>query len=158
MGSSSQNPMHCWTQGGTATQRHQVSACVSTHRCMEVHWKMRHAAHFASKTVPGALPSHRSRPDSGSLLSGAPGRPSFFLAGEGLRKLQAVLKLAPAWKGENVIVIVPKDQELLSDTVEPAPGAVCTSPVQTYLDLSIAGERGAEAADHLRQERLSWPK
>jgi hypothetical protein len=53
---------------------------------------------------------------------------------------------------------VPKDLGLLADTIEPAPGAVCTSPIQTYLDLSIAGERGAEAAEHLRQERLSWPK
>jgi hypothetical protein len=33
---------------------------------------------------------------------------------------------------------------------------VCTSPVQTYLDLAAAGERGQEAADHLRQERLQW--
>ncbi|MDA4631000.1 hypothetical protein NZA98_07735, partial [Escherichia coli] len=32
----------------------------------------------------------------------------------------------------------------------------CTSSVQTYLDLAIAGERGAEAADHLRKEKLSW--
>jgi len=83
----------------------------------------------------------------------------YFLADdEGLLKLQVALKLAPASKGENVVVIVPKDLGLLTDTVEPAPGAVCTSAVQTYLDLSIAGERGAEAADHLRKERLSWPK
>ncbi|HMM73554.1 MAG TPA: hypothetical protein PKC22_15270 [Rhodocyclaceae bacterium] len=82
----------------------------------------------------------------------------FFADTEGLRKLQEALKLAPALKGENVIVLVPKDEGLLADTVEPAPGAVCTNPVQTYLDLSIAGERGAEAADHLRQEKLSWPK
>ncbi|WP_398311007.1 type IV toxin-antitoxin system AbiEi family antitoxin [Zoogloea sp.] len=81
----------------------------------------------------------------------------FFADDEGLNKLQVALKLTPASKGENVIVTVPKDLGLLADTVEPAPGAVCTSPVQTYLDLSIAGERGAEAADHLRQERLSWP-
>lgn len=82
----------------------------------------------------------------------------FFADEEGLRKLRAMLKLAPALKGENVIVTVPKDLGLLTDTVEPAPGAICTSPVQTYLDLSIAGERGVEAANHLRQERLSWPK
>ncbi|MEW9898008.1 type IV toxin-antitoxin system AbiEi family antitoxin [Chitinivorax sp. PXF-14] len=82
----------------------------------------------------------------------------FFADDEGLRKLQAALKLTPASKGENVVVTVPKDLGLLADTVEPAPGAVCTSPIQTYLDLSIAGERGAEAADHLRQERLSWLK
>ena len=82
----------------------------------------------------------------------------FFADEEGLRKLQAALKLAPASKGENVVITVPKDSGLLADTIEPAPGAVCTSPIQTYLDLSIAGERGSEAAEHLRQERLSWPK
>jgi hypothetical protein len=43
------------------------------------------------------------------------------------------------------------------DTVEPAQGVICTSPVQTYLDLAIAGERGREAAEHLRHERLAWP-
>jgi hypothetical protein len=89
---------------------------------------------------------------------GRTGTHYFFADDEGLRKLQAALKLTPTSKGENVVVTVPKDLGLLADTVEPAPGAVCTSPVQTYLDLSIAGERGAEAADHLRQERLSWPK
>lgn len=89
---------------------------------------------------------------------GRTGTHYFFADEDGLRKLKAALKLAPASKGENVAVIVPKDLELLADTVEPAPGAVCTSPVQTYLDLSIAGERGAEAADHLRRERLSWPR
>lgn len=89
---------------------------------------------------------------------GRTGTHYFFADEDGLRKLQAALKLAPTSKGENVVVTVPKDAGLLADTIEPAPGAVCTSPVQTYLDLSIAGERGAEAADHLRQEKLSWPK
>jgi len=89
---------------------------------------------------------------------GRTGTHYFFADEEGLRKLQAALKLAPASKGENVTITVPKDLGLLADTIEPAPGAVCTSPIQTYLDLSIAGERGAEAAEHLRQERLSWPK
>lgn len=82
----------------------------------------------------------------------------FFADPEGLNKLQAALKLTPTSKGENVVVTLPKDLGLLVDTIEPVPGAVCTSPIQTYLDLSIAGERGAEAADHLRQERLSWPQ
>ena len=89
---------------------------------------------------------------------GRTGTHYFFADEDGLEKLQAALKLAPASKGENVVVLVPKDTGLLTDTIEPAPGAICTSPVQTYLDLSIAGERGAEAAEHLRQERLSWPK
>ncbi|MNL27548.1 hypothetical protein D3C87_1491450 [compost metagenome] len=89
---------------------------------------------------------------------GRTGTHYFFADEDGLRKLQAALKLAPAAKGENVIITVPKDTGLFADTIEPVPGAVCTSLVQTYLDLSIAGERGAEAADHLRQEKLSWPK
>lgn len=82
----------------------------------------------------------------------------FFADAEGLRKLRAALELAPAQKGENVIVTVPKDAGLLIDTVEPLPGAVCTSPIQTYLDLSIAGERGVEAAEHLRLKWLPWPR
>ena len=83
----------------------------------------------------------------------------YFVADEaGLRKLQTALRLERVSKGENVIITVPKDLGLLADTVEPAPGAICTSAVQTYLDLSIAGERGAEAAEHLRLERLAWPK
>lgn len=89
---------------------------------------------------------------------GRTGTHYFFADEAGLRKLQAALKLAPVSKGENVIVTMPKDLGLLADTIEPAPGAICTSAVQTYLDLSIAGERGAEAAEHLRLERLSWPK
>ena len=89
---------------------------------------------------------------------GRTGMHYFFADQEGLRKLQTALKLAPVSKGDNVVITVPKDLGLLADTVEPAPGAVCTSPLQTYLDLSIAGERGTEAADHLRQERLTWPK
>ena len=89
---------------------------------------------------------------------GRTGTHYFFADENGLRELQAALKLAPAAKGENVVIIVPKDTGLFADTIEPAPGTVCTSPVQTYLDLSIAGERGAEAADHLRKKKLSWPK
>lgn len=76
----------------------------------------------------------------------------------GLERLQVVLKLSPTAKGENVVVTVPKDVGLFRDTIQPAPGIVCTGPVQTYLDLCVAGERGREAADHLRRERLSWPK
>jgi hypothetical protein len=81
----------------------------------------------------------------------------FYATLTGLEKLKTALKLAPSAKGENVVIMLPKDAGLLSDTVEPAPGAVCTSPVQTYLDLCIAGERGEEAAQHLRQERMTWP-
>lgn len=82
----------------------------------------------------------------------------FYADLKGLERLRAVLDLSSVSKGQNVIVTLPKDTGLFRDTVEPAPGVVCTSPVQTYLDLRVAGERGAEAADHLRKEMLAWQK
>lgn len=82
----------------------------------------------------------------------------YFYADEaGLEQLRSTLKLESASKGDNLVVTVVEDDGLFRDTVQPAPGVICTSPVQTYLDLSAAGERGREAADHLRQERLRWP-
>jgi len=81
----------------------------------------------------------------------------FFYADEsGAEALKQALKLSPAGKGGNVVITVLKDRGLFRDSVEPAPGVFCTSPVQTYLDLSRAGERGAEAAEHLRLQRLTW--
>ncbi|MET3493170.1 hypothetical protein [Variovorax boronicumulans] len=83
----------------------------------------------------------------------------YFHADEpGLQRLASALKLSPALKGENVVVNVLKEPGLFLDAVEPAPGAFCTGAVQTYLDLSSAGERGRESADHLRQEALQWLK
>lgn len=87
---------------------------------------------------------------------GRTGTHYFMADADGLRMLQVALKLSPALQGENVVVTVPIDPGPIADTIEPAPGAVCTSLVQTYLDLAIAGERGLEAARHLRQARLSW--
>ena len=81
----------------------------------------------------------------------------FFYADDaGLNRLQELLNLSSASKGENVIITVPKDRGLLRDAIEAAPGILCTSPVQTYLDLTASGERGREAADHLRNEKLKW--
>lgn len=83
----------------------------------------------------------------------------YFYADElGVERLHDALKLASVAKGENVVVTLLKESGVLHDTVEPVPGAICTSPVQTYLDLMAAGERGREAADHLRRERLTWSK
>lgn len=82
-----------------------------------------------------------------------------FYANEiGLAALHEGLELTTAARGENVIVMQVKDDGIFNDAVEPVPGLRCTSPVQTYLDLSIAGERGREAAEHLRKERLKWQK
>lgn len=80
----------------------------------------------------------------------------FYVDAIGADLLAEALKLTSPAMGENVVVFVPKDEGMFRNTLEPAPGAVCTGLVQTYLDLAIAGERGREAADHLRQERLRW--
>jgi hypothetical protein len=89
---------------------------------------------------------------------GRTGTQYFYADDSGLEQLKAGLNLSSAAKGENVVVTVPKDDGIFMDTVEPASGAICTSPIQTYLDLTAAGERGREAAEHLRRERLTWPK
>ena len=89
---------------------------------------------------------------------GRTGAQYFYTDDVGLEQLRVALKLSSTAKGENVAVTLPKDDGLFRDTVEPVPGVFCTSPVQTYLDLAAAGERGREAAEHLRQERLVWPK
>lgn len=87
---------------------------------------------------------------------GRSGSQHFYADSKGVENLTNALNLSPASKGENVVIVVPKDNGLFIDTDEPSPGIVCTSAVQTYLDLSATGERGREAADHLRRERLGW--
>lgn len=87
---------------------------------------------------------------------GRTGMQYFYADSAGLEKLKTHLKLSTASKGENVVITVPKDDGLFRDAVEPAPAVFCTSLVQTYLDLAAAGERGREAADHMRQERMKW--
>lgn len=89
---------------------------------------------------------------------GRTGTQYFYVDDAGLEQLRSGLKLSSTSKGKNVTVTLLKDLGVFRDTVEPAPGVICTSPVQTYLDLAAAGERGREAADHLRQERLTWQK
>ena len=116
----------------------------------------RHALHSDGETSPAAFASF----SAAHWLApyGRTGTQYFYADESGLERLQSSLKLSAISRGENVVVTLLKDAGLLRDTVEPAPGAICTSPVQTYLDLANAGERGREAADHLRQERLIWPK
>lgn len=89
---------------------------------------------------------------------GRTGTQYFYADDTGLERLKSALKLSSIAKGENVVVTLLKDTGLFRDTVEPAPGAICTSPIQTYLDLASTGERGREAADHLRREKLIWLK
>lgn len=78
----------------------------------------------------------------------------FYADDEGLTRLRDALHLSASDKGGNVIVRVPNEDGVLDDIVQPEPGVVCTSPVQTYLDLLQAGERGQESAEHLRSALL----
>ena len=87
---------------------------------------------------------------------GRTGTEYFYADREGAKKIADALRASNADRGNNVEILILKDQDILEDTVEPAPGVTCTSPVQTYLDLSISGERGAESADYLRRKVLAW--
>jgi hypothetical protein len=82
----------------------------------------------------------------------------FYADSIGVEHIKQGLRLSSAIKGENVIVTVPKDPGVFMYTYETGQGIRCTSPLQTYLDLSHGGERGEEAAEHLRRMRLKWQK
>lgn len=66
------------------------------------------------------------------------------------------LALQPVTTGANVEIKIVEDEAFFSDRSYPAPSVATTSAVQTYLDLWILGERGREAADHLREAKLTW--
>jgi hypothetical protein len=80
----------------------------------------------------------------------------FYATEEGLHRLKGALQLSPTDKGYNVLVTRTDDPSVYASWTEPVPGLSTTSPLLTYLDLSAAGERGREAADHLRRELLPW--
>jgi hypothetical protein len=73
----------------------------------------------------------------------------------GWAALRETVEVGPVSKGANLEIIVLKDDGILRDRIEPAPGIWATSPVQTYLDLYVSGERGREAADFLRARGLA---
>lgn len=73
----------------------------------------------------------------------------------GTQALVRDLGLKLAMNG-NVQITVPSDRGPFLNTISPVPHILCTSPVQTYLDLSVAGERGQEAAQHLREMKFQW--
>jgi Transcriptional regulator, AbiEi antitoxin, Type IV TA system len=75
-----------------------------------------------------------------------------------MEDIKEKLQLSSSLKGENVVVSVPQDNSVFFDVDAPEYGIRCTSPLQTYLDLSKNGERGEEAAEHLRRMRLTWRK
>ncbi|MFK5915544.1 MAG: type IV toxin-antitoxin system AbiEi family antitoxin [Woeseiaceae bacterium] len=74
----------------------------------------------------------------------------FYADKQGFEILKKNLMLEPVETGPNVIIEEPKDLFVFEEAVECASGIKCTSAIQTYLDLYIAGEREQEAAEHLR--------
>lgn len=82
---------------------------------------------------------------------------TYFYADEvGLASLTRIVRLSEARQGANVIIVVPEEDGVLDDARPVANGLVATSPVQTYLDLFHAGDRGREGADKLREQLLDW--
>jgi hypothetical protein len=75
----------------------------------------------------------------------------------GWQALRRHIDVGPISRGANLEIVVLEDQGPLLDAVELQPGRVVTSPVQTYLDLWASGERGQEAAEHLRDKMMAWP-
>jgi len=59
-------------------------------------------------------------------------------------------------RGENVWLVKPNDGGVFDGSTE-REGISCAHPVQVYLDLKDHPERSAEAAEALRQERLTFP-
>jgi len=79
---------------------------------------------------------------------------------EGKEILKRNLDLRPAGAGGNVVVLEPREDDVFTGSVEAVPGVWCAGLVETWLDLSVAGERGVEAAELLLQQKLvpAWKK
>jgi len=59
-------------------------------------------------------------------------------------------------RGENIWLVKPNDAGVFAGGAE-REGIPCAHPVQVYLDLKDHPDRSAEAAEALRQERLTFP-
>ena len=80
----------------------------------------------------------------------------FYADPIGAGRLQDALDFAPAVKGPNVVIRVPRDESVFQVVAEPTKGIFCTGALRTYLDLWSVGERSREAADFLREKSLRW--
>ncbi len=86
------------------------------------------------------------------------GTQTFYADEPGAEVLKEGLELAPAARGENVVLRVPTDESLFDDASEPVPNVFCTSPIVTYLDLWDGSDREQEAAGHLAGAFFPWLK
>jgi hypothetical protein len=74
--------------------------------------------------------------------------------------LKSHLQISPTDQGENITIFRPSDEGLWQETMDLGPKLKGTGPIQTYLDLLSTGDRGREAADHWRAEKIQplWVK
>ena len=84
----------------------------------------------------------------------------FYAAPVAIALLKSHLQISPTDQGENVTIFRPSDEGLWQETMALGPTLQGTGPIQTYLDLLSTGERGREAADHWRAEKIKplWDK
>lgn len=78
----------------------------------------------------------------------------FYASPVGIALLKRHLDISPTDKGENITIYRPSDEGLWQETMELGPSLQGTGPIQTYLDLLTTGERGREAAEHWRVEKI----
>lgn len=86
---------------------------------------------------------------------GRMGKTYMYADERGLEEIVRGLELKLAMNG-NVQIATPTDNGPFLNAISPTTDILCTSPVQTYLDLFVSGERGREAAQHLREAKLQW--
>lgn len=79
----------------------------------------------------------------------------FYADSKGLELLERHLQITPTDKGENVTIFKADDDGLWLETMELSSNMRATGPIQTYLDLLSSGERGREAAEHWRTEKIN---
>lgn len=78
----------------------------------------------------------------------------FYASPIGIALLKRHLEITPTDRGENVTIYRPNDEVLWQETMELGTMLRGTGPIQTYLDLLLTGERGREAAEHWRVEKI----
>jgi hypothetical protein len=81
----------------------------------------------------------------------------FYASDQALGVLQEKLELSAVDRGENIVIYLEPDAGVFLNAIQKT-HLYCTSPIQTFLDLSKAGARGKEAAEHLfvRQIQVHW--
>ena len=79
----------------------------------------------------------------------------FYADAAGMQLLEDHLQLVPTDKGENVTIYRAKDDGLWMETLDLQDNMKGTGLIQTYLDLLASGERGREAAEHWRAEKIT---